>query len=253
MTGPKTTPGASASILSITLQATDGIIISSDSNGVVRVWDISTGHCKESFQTPAKDPKYSDAQLINNRLIYIWCPRNKIYLQDVDITKGGTRGPGYIKGYGDEFNLVQDVKISGDGSRIFCLEWISIKAWSVVTGEVVGKVEFGHQPSAVLLTVDGSRAWAHSRGMGSQGWDFGTMGSPPAQLPNVPLLPPNSVKQWDVLRFRITDTVTGNVVFHLAGRFGNPVHSQWDGQYLVAGYKSGEVLILDFNNTFPLY
>ena len=245
MTGPKTTPGASASILSITLQATDGIIISSDSKGVVGVWDISTGHCKESFQTQAKDPNYSDAQLINNRLIYIWYLWNKIYLQDVDITSG-TRGPGDIKGYEGRFVLVQDVKISGDGSRIFCLQWTSIQAWSVVTGEVVGKVEFGHHIFAVLLTVDGSRAWAHSQGMRSQGWDFGTMGSPPVQLPNVPLLPPNSAKQWDVLRFRITDTVTGNVVFHLTGRFGNPVHSQWDGRYLVAGYESGEVLILDF-------
>ena len=28
----------------------------------------------------------------------------------------------------------------------------------------------------------------------------------------------------------------------------NPVDSQWDGQYLVAGYRSGEVLILDLNN-----
>ena len=24
--------------------------------------------------------------------------------------------------------------------------------------------------------------------------------------------------------------------------------TQWDGQYLVAGYESGEVLILDFNH-----
>jgi hypothetical protein len=30
-----------------------------------------------------------------------------------------------------------------------------------------------------------------------------------------------------------------------------PVVVEWDGQYLVAGYESGEELILDFNYIFP--
>jgi len=44
------------------------------------------------------------------------------------------------------------------------------------------------------------------------------------------------------------DIVTGEVGFQLAGRYANPVDSWWDGQYLVAGYESGEVLILDFHH-----
>ena len=50
----ESTPSTSVSIQSITLQADDGVAISSDSAGVVKAWDILTGHCKVSFQTPAK-------------------------------------------------------------------------------------------------------------------------------------------------------------------------------------------------------
>jgi WD40 repeat protein len=51
-TDPKSASLASTEIRPITLQAKDGIIITSDSEGVVRVWEISTGLCKASFQTP---------------------------------------------------------------------------------------------------------------------------------------------------------------------------------------------------------
>jgi len=259
ITDPKSTPGASASIMSITLQATDGITISSDSKGVVRVWDISTGHHKKSFQTPAKGPKYSDARLINNRLIFVWYLRSKIYFQDVEsgqlqvmnLDVGGIENIENIVDVegGQHFHFdIYDVKISGDGSTVFCLRQEYIQAWSTLTGELVSKVEIVFPPVAVRLTVDGSRVWVHSKMRTPLGWDFGIPGSFPVQLPNPLSLPPNGTKQWDIWRFRITDTVTGKVVFHLAGRFGNPIHSQWDGQYLVAGYKSGEVLILDFDH-----
>jgi hypothetical protein len=39
-----------------------------------------------------------------------------------------------------------------------------------------------------------------------------------------------------------------NMVFQWSGRYAEPSIAEWDGQYLVAGYKSGEVLILDFCN-----
>jgi len=48
----------------------------------------------------------------------------------------------------------------------------------------------------------------------------------------------------------IKDAVTGKEVFQLVGRYAKPNCVQWDGQYLVAGYESGEVLILGFNDTF---
>ena len=43
------TPFISPSIMSVSLQARAGIAISSDKDGVVKSWDISTGHCKTSF------------------------------------------------------------------------------------------------------------------------------------------------------------------------------------------------------------
>ena len=65
---PKFIPYTSP-IKSITLQAKDGIAISSDSDGVVNIWDLSTGLCETSFQTPAKGSCLKDAQLIDNRLV----------------------------------------------------------------------------------------------------------------------------------------------------------------------------------------
>jgi len=53
--------------------------------------------------------------------------------------------------------------------------------------------------------------------------------------------------RWDTGPSVIKDTVTGKEVFQLVGRYAKPTDMQWDGQYLVAGYMSGEVLILDFN------
>ena len=63
------------------------------------------------------------------------------------------------------------------------------------------------------------------------------------------MLPPhlNDTKPWDGALSGIKDAVSGKVIFWLGGRFADPTDLQWDGQYLVAGYGSGEVLILDFN------
>ena len=70
VTDPKSIPYTSP-IKSITLQAKYGIVISSDSDRVVRIWDLSTGLCKASFQTPAKGSCLRDAQLIDNRLVLL--------------------------------------------------------------------------------------------------------------------------------------------------------------------------------------
>jgi len=238
------TSPTSAQIVSITLQTEDGIAISSDLDGVVRTWDISTGLCRASFQTIAKDPVGSNIQLINGRLIFVWFMEQKIYIWDVeneellhtvDVTFG-------------RVHFVEDVRMSGDGSNVFCLCWGSIQAWSIQTGEVVGEVGLGGCEAQRTLTVDSSRVWVHSPQSEPLGWDFGTPGTPPVQLSNSPLLPPNNAKLWDAGESRINDAVTGRVVFQLPGRFANSAQSQWDGHYLVTGYRSGEVLILDFSH-----
>ena len=111
-------------------------------------------------------------------------------------------------------------------------------------GEV--KLEYSHHRRS--LTVDGSRVWVHSPVLEPQGWDFGTPSPSPAQFSDMPSPHLNNTKLWDVDLPGIKDVVSRKVVFQLGGRFANPVDSQWDGRYLVAGYQSGEVLILDFNH-----
>jgi len=69
--------------MSVTLQANDGIAISSDSAGVVRTWDILTDLCKASFHTPVKGVAARDVQLIGDRLILVWSMDAKVHVYDI--------------------------------------------------------------------------------------------------------------------------------------------------------------------------
>ena len=239
---PEFTSLDSVQIVYITLQAEDGIAISIDSDRVVRAWDISTGFCKASFQTTAKNSWWSDVRQIKDKFISVWYTDKKIHTWDME------RGELLQTLDATLDDNVEDIKISGDGSIIFSLHWKSIQAWSMEMGKVVSKVQLEICGPTRSLAVDGSRVWVHSLLSEPLGWDFGTPGSHPVQLSNSPLLLSNNAKLWDVKQSRMNDAVTGRVIFQLAGRFSNPVHSQWGGNYLVAGYESGEVLILDFNH-----
>jgi len=70
--------------MSVTLHTKGGIAISSDSDGVVRTWDISTGVCNASFQSLAEGPEQGDVKLINRRLIFVSCVNNEIHIWDVE-------------------------------------------------------------------------------------------------------------------------------------------------------------------------
>jgi len=239
------TPPTSALILSVSLQARNGIAISSDSDGVVKTWDILTGLCKASFQTPARG-RWRDAQLIEDKLVFVWYLEQKIYIWDTKKNKLFRTV---------DASVTQGLRISGDGSKVFCLTRDSIQAWCMWTGEAVGKVEFEYWAQYLdPLHTDGSRIWVHffDSPIEIKGWDFGILGSSPIPLsgasPNKPHL--NFILSIDWLRdgpSRIEDTAAGTNVFQLLGRYAAPCETCWDGQYLVAGYKSGEVLILDFN------
>ena len=241
ITDPGSVTISSAPIKSITLQAKDKIAISRDSGGVIKTWDISTGHCKAVFQTPAKNYCPGDARMIDGRLILAWEESMKIHIWDVE--------KGELQIMVSTQEIIYDVRMSGDGSKVFGLDSESIQAWSITTGEVVGEVQHGISQNRRFLAVDDSRVWVHSPLSEPLGWDFGTLSSSPVSLSNTSLFFPNSTKLLDVSQSRIKDTVTGKVAFQLGGRFAEPVSSQWDGQYLVAGYESGEVIILDFNHT----
>jgi len=207
---------------------------------MVRIWDISTGHCKASFQTLAKKPRYIDVQLINSRLISVWYVDEEVHIWDAE--KGELQSVGTAK------DGVDNVKISGDGTMVYCLYYTSLQALSILTGEVMGEVVLTFSGPQRSLTVDGSRVWVHSPVEKLQGWDFGILGSSPVQLSITSPSYLNNTKLWDSKLSGIKDTDTGKVVFQLGERLMKPTHLQWDGQYLVAGYNSGEVLILDFNH-----
>ena len=244
---PQPTLPTLAVIESVSLQAKSGIAISSDSAGVVKTWDISTGICKVSFQTPAGQARFwtqRDAQLIDNRVIFIWYDSGKIYIWDTE--KGEIL---------QTLNTTksQGLRISGDGSKIISLGERSIRVWSMWTWELVDKVELGLGGELYLdsLCIEGSRVYIHSKDSSAQeGWNFGILGSSPA-----PFNPSTGRPHLDFVggaRWQtenppwIKDTATGKAVFQLGGIYVKPNDVQWDGQYLVAGYDSGEVLILDF-------
>ena len=241
MTNSESTPITPPRITSIAQQAKCGTAFSSDSYGVVRSWNTSTGLCKASFQTRAKSSCWNCVQLINSQLILVWCQSGisgglkLICISDVE--KGGLQTV-------DTQDDTLDARVSGDGSKIFCLHLESVRALSVQTGEVVGEVKLMCDPVPRLLAVEGSKIWVHSPSSEPLGWDFGTPGPSPVQL----CTHLDYTKLWDAHQSQIKDRATGKVVFQLGGRYGKPHDVQWDGQYLVAGYWSGEVLILDFGH-----
>ena len=236
----------SAQIESVSLEAGDGIAISSDSAGIVKTWNILTGFCKASFQTPAEGNSWRDVQLIGGRLTCIWLKNEKIHVWDVE--KGELLQTLDIRSP----HWVLDFRISGDRSKVFLLYSNFIKALSIQTGEVIGEVRLEGEPLSKSLIVDGSRIWVFLEGSQTQGWDFGLSGTTPILLPNAPIDGPHlhfiGTKVQHISPSRIEDIVTRKEVFRLSGRYVEPEAVRWDGQYLIAGYKSGEVLILDFNH-----
>ena len=242
-TDPEAVALTSAVVMSITLCVEHGITITSDLDGVVRTWDISTGHCKTSFQTPAKGTNKRDAQLTKDGLVLVWYEDEKIKIWDVEKEKllFDVNGPEKLEG----------LKISGDGSRVFLLDRKFLKAYSIQTGEIVDTTQITFVPhSSGSLTVDGLKVWVHNSSIEDEVWDFGISDSPPVQLPNTPLtrLHPDGVVLWDSSLSGIMEKATGKVVFRLSKRYGRPVHVQWIGQHLVACFVSGEVLTLDFGH-----
>ena len=254
--GPIVTDSASivtnsASIESVSLQVNDGIAMSSDLAGVVRVWDISTGLCKAAFQTPAVNYHImeGDIQLVDARLIFAWCGRRGMYIWDGTKEREFLRVPLGVSASSQAGCL----RISGDRSKIFLLRYGLIQAWSISTGEFVGEVRFKGVLDYHSLIVNGSKIWVYYEDSQTQGWDFGFPGTTPILLPDTSLdlnRPPLEFID-DIGPRRIKDVVTGKDVFQLPGKYANYCKIRWDGQYLVAGYSSGEVLILDFKYMIP--
>ena len=149
---------------------------------------------------------------------------------------------------------VRDLRISGDGSKFFCMGWNFIYARYIWTGEVIGQVELEIKLSnGTVLTIDGSKVWVHLAG-GIEGWDFGVPDTSsikhyrePPNRPHLDLIGGIRKQRSDLLGME--DTITRKKLFQLPLRCQIPGDLQWDGQYLVAGYETGDMLILDCNCT----
>jgi len=246
---PKSTSLTLAPVKSITLQAKDGIAISSHSDGIVRIWDISTGSYKASFQTQAKDPQLMDTRSTDGRLISVWCTDKKICIWDTEKQK-------LLRTINRPRYEISDLRISGDGSKVLCLYHYSIQAWSLWTGKVAWEVQFdnhGYYENS-SLAIDNLRVWTHLPSPKEiLGWDFGIIGSSPVELSYTSQNRPHldfigGIRIWRSPLPGIQDTVTKKVVFQLPPRLARCSDAQWDGQHLVVGYDSGEVLILECNH-----
>jgi len=241
------TPSTSPPVLSVSLQARAGIAVSSDADGVVKIWDISTGLCKASFQIPPlqeEDLGNRDAKLIDGRLIFVWYKNNKIHIWDTGKEK-------IIKTL--DTSWYRGIRISEDGSWVFGLHDRSIQAWPMWKWKPVCEVKLGLEGRLYLdfLSIASSKVWVQSLdSSGQEGWDFEKLHSSP-----VPFDPSIGRPHLDFIGGTlwqtnspcwIKDTATGKEVFQLRGKYVKPYDVQWDGQYLVAGYWSGGILILDF-------
>ena len=269
---------ASVSIQSITLQACDGITISCDSAGVVKTWDLLTGHCKAFFHIPVQDFTLIDARLINSKLILVWYRDKGIYVWDAE--KGELLHTIAVSSNGNI--LCGDplcLRISGDGTKVFLQECIisqeidkdenapplvffrshngNIKALDILTGEVVGEtVSKGAGQFPGSLITNGSRFGSRFVDMkcevvdkdhvgdqvmksGTQWWDFGPLGptisDTPLDRPHLDFL--CHANYYSYRPSKVGDTASGKAVFFLVGGYERHSDAQWDGRYLVVGYK----------------
>ena len=243
MTDLGSTPVTLPLISSISLQARDGIAISSGADGMVKTWDIPASLCKPSSKTPAKDYKHGD---INSRLVFVWYADERINIWNPE--------KGELLLQADVFkDKLLDLRISGKGSKIFCINEEFIQAWDIWTGGAVGKVGLKGYGGVKLLAMEGSRVWITIPGIVPRAWDFGIPGPSPIDSSTKPLdrLHLSDTKLWDNSLCSIQDTVTGNVVFQLPrGFISHVVEVQWDSQHLSVCFQSKMEFVLKFHPAF---
>ena len=244
-----TRPG-SAQIESVHLFAEDAMAVTSDSSGEVKTWSLTTGKCESSTSTPAQGIR--DVRWAGGTLVVVW-------------RTGADGGGDYnvwdvskreFRTVHSSLQKIQDLRISGDGSKIFGLDNEQIEALCIQGGEEASLVRHqSEDPWRDALVVRGSKVWlASSKDVG---WDFGVREvsafSLSKELPDRPRLclgvestRVSANPAW------IQDTVIGRPVFYFPERYiKTEMRRQWDGRYLVFWSPSGEVVIMDFNYVCP--
>ena len=241
-TDPGSTSLISAGGYLLTLQAKDGITITKEKD-MLKVWDILTGLCKASFQNPDRGPSLQWLQLIDGRFIFVWNWMERIELWDIEEWK--------LLWTVDVDTWMEKIKMSQDGSMIYCLYSGSLWALATKTGKVIGQVgiRFGSGHS-YYLSVDDFGVWVHYSKSEHEGWNFGISGASPVKLLDVSPYQCciNSTLQWDPSLRGIKNKVTGKVVFWVSKSYGDIFDVQWNDLCLVICFKSKEVSVLDFTH-----
>ena len=218
----------------VTLQSKEGVAIYY-SDGLVQVWDISTGICSTASQVP-HNYEVGDVQLVSGRLIFVWYSDEKIHAWDAESRE-------LLWEVDAPWDNIEILRISADGSSIFGLYNPSILAWSLQTGEVVGKSEIEYNHDSGFSIGSGSKDW----GCWPQSHQIMCGPLTHIELFNISICS-SPTKLWDPKQANIKNPATGEVIFQLSRRFAKPLCVQCDDSYLFAGYQSGEILILDLTN-----
>jgi len=244
-----------APIRAVSLQAKDKLAFSIDSAGVVRTWNILTGLCEKSFETQAKDIQMGDIQLIGGKLIIVGCKRDsdrnwKIHTWDAEKGELQTMDPSTW--------VPRGLRISGDRSRVCWVDNLHLKTWTIWTGEPAGEGLLWRKYPYHLdpLWMDDSKVLVRCGKSSTLGWDFGIPDSIPIEIspttsnrPHLDFIGDTSDSTTGLIG--IEDRITRKVVFQFYSGYAKPSAIQWDGCYLIAGYESGEVLVLDFSHMLP--
>ena len=236
-TGPAAT---STSIVSAHLFHEDSVVVTSDSSGVVKTWDLITGICKSSFSTPAKGKQ--DTYLMGSTLIIVWRAdkRNEFHVWDVYKSQP-------LPTFCQPLSEVMYIKTSGDGPTVFGQGDDRTEAVSTKVGESTGCV-------GVEFLDHGDNFFMHeSRLELGRYWSRGKLDTQDTKV-SYPAGFQGSFR-LDVVHQANTaipcgvgDTVTKRMVFYFPERYADPrVQIEWDGRYLLVRLHSGETMILDFD------
>jgi hypothetical protein len=68
---------------------------------------------------------------------------------------------------------VEDLRISGDGSKVFCMEWDSFMPGIYGQERLWAKYPCLIVFVDTFLTIDSSKVWVNFPNHGIEGWDFG--------------------------------------------------------------------------------
>ena len=220
----------------------------------MRTWDLTTGRPKSSFSTPAQG--IQDTHLAGDTLIMVWWMREEREYHIWDVYKGRL-----LRKFPSSMTVLWDLKISGDGSKIFGLGVQGIQAVSMRTGEGVGCVDL-ETSSSESLVVDGSQVGIKGRGR-ERGWDFG--GPKVSEIGEFSAQPRLRVVGWSpnlgANPCWIKDSITGRLVFHFPTerymKLGTKI--EWNDRYLLVWTSLPEewprsavgLVVMDFDSVWP--